>query len=311
MDSQQRFGIRKLTIGACSLPLSTVFFGVGIAQQPTIVHAAEQSEQSQSNNSASQEDANRGAAGEIEQHDQAESSQSQENNDSAKQADPQTQIDNDVAKNGDAAALQSPKTREEPPNQPTNSPKEDSKTIPEPTGSKIFADPNKPKLQRDVDKKDTQLIKINPTAQSGDKQYQDKKIQDQLKETKKIASSTNDCLDEKAYGDLDINDWDTTIDSNYLNIIGYHGDLNSDHLIIPNGADFAKAGKNINNSKDIKVAISENDLNRILNSMNNLKSLAVSKTNNEKVKWTDTSLQTNKPSLVNIELNNLDTRGAS
>ena len=40
-----------------------------------------------------------------------------------------------------------------------------------------------------------------------------------------------------------------------MNIIGYHGDLNSDHLIIPNGADFAKAGKNINNSKDIKVAI--------------------------------------------------------
>ena len=180
LDSQQRFGIRKLTIGACSVPLSTVFFGVGIAQQPTIVHAAEQSEQSQSNNDASQEDANRGAA-----------------------------------------ALQSPKTKEEPPNhQPTNSPREDSKTVPEPTGSEIFADPNKPKLQRDVDKKDTQLIKINPTAQSGDKQYQDKKIQDQLKETKKIASSTNDCLDEKAYGDLDINDWDTTIDSNYLNIIG-------------------------------------------------------------------------------------------
>lgn len=96
-----------------------------------------------------------------------------------------------------------------------------------------------------------------------------------------------------------------------MNIIGYHGDLNSDHLIIPNGADFAKAGKNINNSKDIKVAISENDLNRILNSMNNLKLLAVSKINNEKVKWTDTSLQTNKPSLVNIELNNLETRGAS
>lgn len=280
LDSQQRFGIRKLTIGACSVPLSTVFFGVGIAQQPTIVHAAEQSEQSQSNNDASQEDANRGAAGKIEQHDQAESSQS-------------------------------PKTKEEPHNQPTNSPKEDSKTVPEPTGSEIFADPNKPKLQRDVDKKDTQLIKINPTAQSGDKQYQDKKIQDQLKETKKIASSTNDCLDEKTYGDLDINDWDTTIDSNYLNIIGYHGDLNSDHLIIPNDADFVKAGKNINNSKDIKVAISENDLNRILNSMNNLKSLAVSKINNEKVKWIDTSLQTNKPSLVNIELNNLETRGAS
>ena len=66
LDSQQRFGIRKLTIGACSVPLSTVFFGVGIAQQPTIVHAAEQS---QSNNDASQEDANRGAAGKIEQHD--------------------------------------------------------------------------------------------------------------------------------------------------------------------------------------------------------------------------------------------------
>lgn len=170
----------------------------------------------------------------------------------------------------------------EEPSKSTNSPKEDSKTVLESTGSEPSVaqnDLNK-SSQRDADKKDILLIKIDPTAQSGDKQYQDKKIQDQLKETKKIASSTNDGLDEKTYGDLDINDWDTTTDNDYLNITGYHGDLNSDHLIIPNGADFAKAGKNIDN---LTVAISQSYFNSIVNGMNNLKSLAISKTNNEKL----------------------------
>lgn len=104
-DSQQRFGIRKLTIGACSVLLSTVFFGVGIAQQPTIVHADQQVQSTLAGNNASQEDANKGADGEVEQQDQTGSSQSQENNDSAKQVTAQTQVDNDSAKKGRGRAF--------------------------------------------------------------------------------------------------------------------------------------------------------------------------------------------------------------
>ncbi|MGN1272046.1 MAG: BspA family leucine-rich repeat surface protein, partial [Lactobacillus sp.] len=132
--------------------------------------------------------------------------------------------------------------------------------------------------------------------------------QDQVEKTKKVApSTTSDGLDKNTYGSLNVDDWDTTINDNYLNITGYHGDKNSEHLIIPNGADFFNAGKN---SSNLEVAISQGNLENILNDMDDLKSLAVSKTNNDKVKWNDTSLQIKNNwrlnYLVNLELNNLD-----
>ena len=39
-DSKQRFGIRKLSVGACSVLLSTLILGVGVQESTPKAHAA-------------------------------------------------------------------------------------------------------------------------------------------------------------------------------------------------------------------------------------------------------------------------------
>ena len=55
---------------------------------------------------------------------------------------------------------------------------------------------------------------------------------------------------------FNFDDWTTQIDDTYLNITGYKGDR-SKQIVVPNGADFAKAGKN---DKNLQVEIDKNTL---------------------------------------------------
>ena len=55
---------------------------------------------------------------------------------------------------------------------------------------------------------------------------------------------------------FNFDDWTTETDDTYLNITGYKGD-NSKQIVVPNGADFAKAGKN---DKNLQVEIDKNTL---------------------------------------------------
>ena len=55
---------------------------------------------------------------------------------------------------------------------------------------------------------------------------------------------------------FNFDDWTTQIDDTYLNITGYKGDR-SKQIVVPNGADFAKAGKN---DKNLQVAIDQDTL---------------------------------------------------
>ena len=55
-------------------------------------------------------------------------------------------------------------------------------------------------------------------------------------------------------------DWTTQVDDTYLNITGYKGDR-SKQVVVPNGADFARAGKNDNN---LQVAIDKNTLKGLI-----------------------------------------------
>ena len=55
---------------------------------------------------------------------------------------------------------------------------------------------------------------------------------------------------------FNFDDWTTQKDDTYLNIIGYSGDR-SKQIVIPNGADFAKAGKN---DKNLQVEIDQDTL---------------------------------------------------
>ena len=55
---------------------------------------------------------------------------------------------------------------------------------------------------------------------------------------------------------FNFDDWTTQIDNNYLNITDYKGDR-SKQIVVPNGADFAKAGKN---DKNLQVEIDQDTL---------------------------------------------------
>ncbi|TDN09358.1 BspA family leucine-rich repeat surface protein [Lactobacillus crispatus] len=59
---------------------------------------------------------------------------------------------------------------------------------------------------------------------------------------------------------FNFNDWNTQIDNTYLNITGYKGDR-SKQIVVPNGADFAKAGKN---DKNLQVEIGRDTLTDLI-----------------------------------------------
>ena len=100
------------------------------------------------------------------------------------------------------------------------------------------------------------VVKPNGTSK-GDKPntvYSATLIKIKPRETKLAKTVDAKVLDEaKVATDNQFNfdDWTTQIDNNYLNITGYKGDR-SKQIVVPNGADFAKAGKN---DKNLQVEI--------------------------------------------------------
>ena len=115
-----------------------------------------------------------------------------------------------------------------------------------------------------------------------------------------IKFASNGGFDPKIWGTMDISKWQ--LDDNG-NIIGYTGDKNN--IIIPNSADFAKAGKHY---KQISIASYEmQDLNNLKNATPN--TLAISLTDNQKVKASDDDWRRvfELTPLVQADLEGLDT----
>ena len=90
-----------------------------------------------------------------------------------------------------------------------------------------------------------------------------------------VKFASNGGFDPAIWGTMDINDW--TLDNNG-NITGYTGDMSN--IIIPNSADFAKAGKSYS-----QIGISSDEMHQLGGSA---KTLAISLTNDKKVKATNT-----------------------
>ena len=88
---------------------------------------------------------------------------------------------------------------------------------------------------------------------------------------------TNGGFDEATWGKLDVNNWRGSIQDGLYQLTGYTGDLS--HIIIPNEADFEEAGKSTNG---LQVGITCDTIRLFLS--NQTQTIAVSKTNNEKVK---------------------------
>ena len=119
------------------------------------------------------------------------------------------------------------------------------------------------------------------------------------------SATTNGGYDSATWGTLDTSKWtgqNTTFNgTDYYQLTGYTGDTS--HIIVPNEADFAAAGKSTNG---LQVAIS----NDLLKSWKNATTIAISKTDDKKVKLVSTDLNNtfnSNATLTNLDANNLDT----
>ncbi|MCH5357891.1 MBG domain-containing protein [Limosilactobacillus reuteri] len=117
--------------------------------------------------------------------------------------------------------------------------------------------------------------------------------------------TTNGGYDSATWRTLDTSKWTgqtATFDgNNYYQLTGYTGDQT--HIIVPNEADFEQAGKSTNG---LQVAISNN----LLNQWKKATTIAISKTDDKKVKLISTDLNNtfqNDTSLTNLDANSLDT----
>ena len=108
-------------------------------------------------------------------------------------------------------------------------------------------------------------IKLNAVS------LQDSKVQTQN-------ATTNGGFDEATWGKLDVNNWQGQAENGVYQLTDYTGDL--DHIIVPNAADFAAAGKDIGG---LQVGINA-DTTHGWFEKGDPKTIAFSKTSGEKVK---------------------------
>ena len=129
-----------------------------------------------------------------------------------------------------------------------------------------------------------------------------------LKESKIAANTTNGGFDESTWGKLDVNNWTGQAENGVYQLTGYTGDL--EHIIVPNSADFATAGKDIGN---LQVGI-DADTTHSWFEKGSPKTIAFSKTDGQKVKavgtnWTSAftgkSHELNKFNGNNLDVSNV------
>ena len=119
------------------------------------------------------------------------------------------------------------------------------------------------------------------TGQKLDLTKSSKKFAKKVLATNLIATPpvTNGGFDEATWGKLDVNNWQGSAQNGVYQLTNYTGDLS--HIIVPNEADFEEAGKSTNG---LQVGIDKYTVRSLLSRTNQEKTIAFSKTNNQKVK---------------------------
>ena len=117
------------------------------------------------------------------------------------------------------------------------------------------------------------------TSQKLDLTKSSKKFAKKVLATNLIATSpmTNGGFDEATWGKLDVTKWQGSVQDGVYQLTNYNGDLS--HIIVPNEADFEKAGKSTNG---LQVGIDRYTTRSLLSDQ--IQTIAFSKTNNQKVK---------------------------
>lgn len=312
LDTKQRFSIRKLTIGTCSVLLSTLFLGIGTNE---VVHADTlpnnvQEQNAQTNKNDAQKDkvidANQVQDSKTEGSNQAQKSSTDSEKTAAKNV---VQKSDEVKKyNVDKTIVATQNSNQ----QGTTAKSAETPSIVQKTETSKPA-PSIPQTKSETNSLNKK-INANDAAQNTTtlnvSNLAVKANVNALKEDKTVAvtattPTTNGGYDAATWGTLDTSKWtgqNTIFDgNNYYQLTGYTGDQT--HIIVPNEADFAVDNKSTNG---LQVSIS----NDLIKSWQNAATIAFSKTDDKKIKLASTNLDSTfqkNTTLTNLDANSLDT----
>ncbi|WP_217961668.1 MBG domain-containing protein [Lactobacillus intestinalis] len=332
-DSKQRFSIRKLSVGVCSVLLSTLFLTMNDNQT---VHAATENDQQEIEKSDSG-DANRGLNIVTQSASQTQDATTTEIPSKSTQSEasgtPSPQPEN--SKNG---ATQLKASRTETP-QESNEVKKDNventtattqDNNQQSTTAKLAETPSTVQNSEtsnpdsSIPQTKSKTDSLNQKNSANDaahdattfnvSNFAAKVNFNALQENKTAAATattptTNGGYDSATWGTLYTSKWtgqSASFDGNdYYQLTGYTGDQT--HIIVPNQADFEQAGKSTNN---LQVSIS----NDLIKRWQKAATIAFSKTEDKKVKLASNNLNNtfqNDTNLTSLDANSLDTSSAT
>ena len=263
-EEQNRFSLRKLSIGLASVLVGVSIFGTSQTVKADTVASNQTS--SVTNNAQSSDTQENGNAAKS-----TFSNDNQANN--AKSNLIQTQVEGKKDRKQDSM----PKTQEA----------TDSNDLQQKDAEKDIARTSS--LQESNNQSNTVTEKtVQHDTLEGDQKAQSfnlpknsqklakKALATNLIETTSSAM-TNGGFDEATWGKLDVTKWQGSVQDGVYQLTGYTGD--KIHIIVPNEADFEKAGKSTNG---LQVGITCDTVRSL--SSNQTQTIAFSKTNNQKVK---------------------------
>lgn len=326
-DSKQRFSIRKLSVGVCSVLLSTLFLTINDNQT---VHAATEAAQQETETSENVE-ASTSSGSNVGNQSVSKSTTTPTSESAHPEASGVPSAQPESSKN-EAAQLKTSQmeTTPEPdeikkenvenitvPTQNSNQQSTTAKSVETPstvqktkTSNPDSSIPQKTKSETDsLNQKNNANDAAHDTTTFNVGIFAAKVNVNALQENKTVVATattptTNGGYDSATWGTLDTSKWtgqSASFDGNaYYQLTGYTGDQT--HIIVPNEADFEQAGKSINN---LQVSIS----NDLIKSWKHAATIAFSKTDDKKVKLASNNLNNTFQSntLTNLDANNLDT----
>ena len=250
-EEQNRFSLRKLSIGLASVLVGVSIFGtsqtvkadtVANNQTSSVTNNAKSSDTQENKNVAKSSFSNDNQANNAKSN--LIQTQVEGKKDQKQDSAPKTQEVNDGSNLDAEKSIVRTSSLQEPDNQSNNHAKDNSQTQNE---QKLDLTKNSPKFTKKV--LATNLIATPPMTNGG--------------------------FDPKIWGTMDTSKWQ--LDNNG-NITGYTGDMS--HIIIPNSADFAQAGKSYQ-----QISISSDEMEKLGSNANSkADTLAISLTDNQKVK---------------------------
>ena len=271
-EMEQRFSLRKYTIGLCSVCLGFVTIGMGSQSvKADTVNDVERSSAVQENKTQDADSTNKSVSAEAKTNTQGSATakpnitptetKEKETGSVAKTAPETNTTSNGVKANtaGSATSTETKLTK-------ANSTVANSNIVSAQAKSTKAESVVQPKVstastEAKLNKTDSVAKQPNATSKEVKPNVADSATLTVVKpQETKLAKS----VDVKALAELKVatdnqfnfDDWITQIDNTYLSITGYTGDR-SKQIVVPNGADFAKAGKN---DKNLQVEIDKDTL---------------------------------------------------